>query len=87
MAKRRKEQTIQWPKEEKNKQYNGQNSFLLLAIVLFVLFFFWPLYCLFFPSFGHCIVCSFWPKEEKNKQYNDQTKIDNITKTDLQNTT
>jgi ABC-type sugar transport system permease subunit len=25
-----------------------------LAIVLFVLFFFWPLYCLFFFSFGHC---------------------------------
>jgi hypothetical protein len=24
-----------------------------------------------------------WPKEEKSKQYNDQTKIDNITKTDL----
>jgi hypothetical protein len=87
LAKRRKEQTIQWPKEEKNKQYNGQKkkrtnntmakrrkeqtiqwpkvkkncivcSFLLLAIVLSVPFFFWPLYCLFFSSFGHCIVCS-----------------------------
>jgi ATP-dependent Zn protease len=58
MAKRRKEQTIQWPKEEKNKQYNDciVCSFLLLVIVLFVLFFFWPLYCLFFSSFGHCIV-------------------------------
>jgi cation transport ATPase len=59
MAKRRKEQTIQWPKEEKNKQYNIICSFLLLTIVLFVLFFFWPLYCLFFSSFGHCIICSF----------------------------
>jgi hypothetical protein len=26
MVKRRKEQTIQWPKEEKNKQYNGQKK-------------------------------------------------------------
>jgi hypothetical protein len=26
MTKRRKEQTIQWPKEEKNKQYNDQKN-------------------------------------------------------------
>ena len=26
MAKRRKEQTIPWPKEEKNKQYNDQKK-------------------------------------------------------------
>jgi hypothetical protein len=30
-----------------------------LVIALFVLFFFWPWYCLFFSSFGHWIVCSF----------------------------
>ena len=32
-------------------------SFFLLAIALFVLSFFWPLHCLFFPSYGYCIVC------------------------------
>jgi hypothetical protein len=58
MAKRRKEQTIQWPKEEKNKQYNDQkkkrtNNTMTKRRN------FWPLYCLFFSSFGHCIVCSF----------------------------
>jgi hypothetical protein len=26
MTKRRKEQTIQWPKEEKNRQYHGQKK-------------------------------------------------------------
>jgi uncharacterized membrane protein len=67
MAKRKKEQTIQWPKEEKNKQYNGQrkkrtNNTMAKRRkkqILSVLSFFWPLYCLFFSSFGHCIVCFF----------------------------
>jgi hypothetical protein len=31
-----------------------------LAIVLSVLFFFWPLCCLSFFSFGHCVVCPFF---------------------------
>ena len=36
--------------------------FFFLAIVLFVLLSFWPLCCLFFCLFGHCVVCSsvFW---------------------------
>ena len=71
MAKRRKEQTIQWPKEEKNKQYNGQKKKRTNNAM----------------AKRRKEQTIQWPKEEKNKQYNDQTKIDNITKTDLQNTT
>jgi accessory gene regulator protein AgrB len=48
MGKTKEEQTIQWPKQKKNRQYNA--SFVLI-IVLSVLLFLWPL-------LGHCIVCS-----------------------------
>jgi hypothetical protein len=71
MAKRRKEQTIQWPKEGKNRQYNGQKKKRTDNTM----------------AKRRKEQTIQWSKEEKNKQYNDQTKIDNITKTDLQNTT
>jgi hypothetical protein len=83
MIKTNEEQTIQWLKQKKSRQYNGQNKRRTDNAMM---------YCLFFFCFGHCIVCSsfvlaivlsvlllFWPLyclffiNEQNKRRTDNT--------------
>jgi hypothetical protein len=58
MTKRRKEQTIQWPKEEKNKQYNGQKKERTDNTM----------------AKRRKEQTIQWPKEGKNRQYHGQKK-------------
>jgi hypothetical protein len=58
MTKRRKEQTIQWPKEGKNRQYNGQKKKRTNNTM----------------AKRRKEQTIEWPKEGKNRQYNGQKK-------------